>query len=303
MKVLMIFIDGLGIGCQDETNPYLSAATPYTDKLLGGHVLFAGVDKIINKFAVMIPTDACLGVAGLPQSATGQTTLWTGVNAALAVGRHINQYPDLKLKDIIIKHSIMKILGEAGKKVTFANAYRSEFFKMVRERKLGLSTSTLVALSSGTRLRTIDDLKRGNAVYQDFTNKMLIDWGYDVEVLSARQAGINLARIAEDHDFTLYEYFITDRIGHKQDLAAAVDTYEKLDLFIQTAVENSNLDEMVIMIVSDHGNIEDISTATHTLNKVATFIISYQVEKLPWPAISSLTDITPFVRRTILDKI
>ncbi|MEN6462357.1 MAG: metalloenzyme, partial [Syntrophomonas sp.] len=131
MKVLMIFIDGLGIGARAETNPYLNAATAFMDKILGGHMLFSGINTIVKDIAVMIPTNACLEVPGIPQSATGQTTIWTGMNAAQAVGRHINQYPNLELKDIIIKHSIMKLLSEAGKKVTFANAYRNEFFKMV----------------------------------------------------------------------------------------------------------------------------------------------------------------------------
>jgi hypothetical protein len=300
VKVLMIFIDGLGIGARAVTNPYYGARTVFMDKLLGGHILFSGINATLKDIAVIIPTNACLEVAGIPQSATGQTTIWTGINAARAVGRHINQYPNLELKNIIIKNNIMKLLNEAGKKVTFANAYRNEFFKLVRESKLGLSTSTLVAITSGTRLRTIDDLSRKNAVYQDFSNKMLLDWGYDIPIISAIEAGENLAGIAQDHDFTLYEYFISDRIGHKQDLSMAVQVYEELDRFIQSTVESSNLNDMVVMIVSDHGNIEDLSTGTHTNNLVPTIIISNQVKNLEWKNIVSLTDITPFVLKILL---
>lgn len=300
MKVLMIFIDGLGIGARNENNPYLNARTFFMDKIIGGHILFTDIKATLKDYAVIIPTDACLGVPGIPQSATGQTTIWTGINAAQVVGRHINQYPNLELKEIIIKNSIMKLLYEAGKKVTFANAYRNEFFKMVRERKLGLSTSTLVAITSGTRLRTIDDLRQRNAVYQDFTNKMLVDWGYDIPIISALEAGENLAKIAQEHDFTLYEYFISDRIGHKQDLPAAVKIIENLDRFIQAAVNSSNLNELVIMIVSDHGNIEDMSIGTHTNNPVPTIIINNHVKSLEWENILSLTDITPFVQKILL---
>lgn len=300
MKVLMIFIDGLGIGARNENNPYLNARTLFMDKIMGGHILFTDIKATLKDYAVIIPTDACLGVPGIPQSATGQTTIWTGINAAQVVGRHINQYPNLELKEIIIKNSIMKLLYEAGKKVTFANAYRNEFFKMVRERKLGLSTSTLVAITSGTRLRTIDDLRQRDAVYQDFTNKMLVDWGYDIPIISALEAGENLAKIAQEHDFTLYEYFISDRIGHKQDLPAAVKIIENLDRFIQAAVNSSNLNELVIMIVSDHGNIEDMSIGTHTNNPVPTIIMNNHVKSLEWENILSLTDITPFVQKIIL---
>lgn len=296
----MIFLDGFGIGDRTHTNPYLSAATPFMDHLLGGHLLFSDVSAIVGQSAVMIPTDACLGVAGLPQSATGQTTIWTGINAAQAVGRHVNKYPTRELKNIIANHSIMKILNQAGKKVTFANAYRKEFFKLVRDRKLSYSTSTLITISSGVPLRNLDDLKRGDAVYQDFTNSKLVEWGYDVPVISAGEAGKRLATIAEKHDFTLYEYFISDHIGHQQELSEAIQLYEELDRFMQAAVESTDGNNTVIIIVSDHGNIEDLSTGTHTTNMVPTFIINSQIDTLNWESINSLVDITPFVLKILL---
>lgn len=100
-KVLMIFIDGFGLGARRDDNPYFFARTPFFDQLLGGHILYADSQVVQGDRAVMIPTDACLGVPGIPQSATGQTTLWTGINAAQAVGRHINAYPTPKLREII----------------------------------------------------------------------------------------------------------------------------------------------------------------------------------------------------------
>jgi bisphosphoglycerate-independent phosphoglycerate mutase (AlkP superfamily) len=35
VKVLMIFIDGLGIGARNENNPYLNARTFFMDKIIG----------------------------------------------------------------------------------------------------------------------------------------------------------------------------------------------------------------------------------------------------------------------------
>jgi len=62
MKTLLLFIDGFGIGGEDEQiNPFIDAKTPNLDKIRENHIV--------------IPTDATLGVEGIPQSATGQNTL------------------------------------------------------------------------------------------------------------------------------------------------------------------------------------------------------------------------------------
>ncbi len=295
MKVLMIFVDGFGLGSKTESNPYVFANTPYLDKLIGGHCLYKETGKLLRHNAAVIPTDSLLNVEGIPQSATGQTTLWTGLNAAKIAGEHINAYPTPELQVIISTNSIMKVLKDKGKKVTFANAYRKEYLTIAKEQGLHLSTSTLVALSAGQTLRTIDDLAADQAVYQDFTNRLLVKWGYDISIITPEKAGHNLAGIVKEHDFTLYEYFISDRIGHKQDMVAAVQIYEEMDTFLGTCVNRLDLDETLVLIVSDHGNIEDLSLKTHTYNPVPTIIIHDDIAAANCEMISSLTDITPFI--------
>ena len=295
MKVLMFFIDGFGLGSRGEENPYFFAPTPFLDGLLGGHVLYKDSPVVYSQQAVMIPTDACLGVAGIPQSATGQTTLWTGINAAKELGSHINAYPTRRLREIIQQYSIMKTLSDLGQKVTFANAYRSEYFKLVEQRKAHHSTSTLVALSSGQPLRSIEDLNRSNAVYQEFTNRILVEWGYPVKEITPEQAGKNLASLARQYDFTLYEYFISDRIGHARDLAGAIEVYQMLDRMMADCIADLDLQDTMMIIVSDHGNLEDISQKGHTLKKVPTIVIHDHYKKTRFDQIASLTDVTPFV--------
>jgi len=68
-EMIFIFIDGFGIGKEDASvNPLANPELP-------------NINYILNK-AGAIPTDACLDVPGLPQSATGQTTIFTGQNAS-----------------------------------------------------------------------------------------------------------------------------------------------------------------------------------------------------------------------------
>ena len=249
----------LGIGRITRKKPLFPRSYPGSGWAAGGHILFSGVGMLERPDMVLIPTDTTLGVPGIPQSATGQTTLWTGINAARAVGRHVHAFPNEELRGIIARHSIMKVLCQRGKKVTFANAYRPEYFDGVRRGKYRHSTSTLTALSGGVRLRTIEDLKKGKAVYQEFTNKLLQEMGFSIEEVSPRTAGMRLARLSVEHDFTLYEYFITDRVGHARDMGKAVKVLQALDEFIGEVLLTIDPVNTMVIITSDHGNIEDVS--------------------------------------------
>ncbi|MBI2247843.1 MAG: metalloenzyme, partial [Armatimonadetes bacterium] len=76
--MLLFFVDGLGLGPDDaEINPVVAARTPCLEGLLG-RKMTAPSDVIKNDGALLVPTDATLGIDGLPQSATGQTALLTG---------------------------------------------------------------------------------------------------------------------------------------------------------------------------------------------------------------------------------
>lgn len=288
----MIFLDGFGLGDREEYNPYYSAHTRFLDEVMGGHLMFADCGQVATKQARLIPTDACLGVPGLPQSATGQTTLWTGVNAARSLGRHLAAYPNAALREILKQSSLFRVLGEVGFRATFANAYRPEYFEAVRAKKSRWSTSSQAVMSGGQSFRTVDDLKEGRAVYHDFSNKMLIELGHQVDIISPEQAGLNLANLALNHDFTLYEYFITDRIGHRGDIQQGIEVLEVLDSFIGAAANVLNARDLLI-VASDHGNFENMSIKGHTCNRVPTLLIGFNLpEKIP---ISSLVDIMPFI--------
>ena len=110
-RVILVFVDGLGIGGGDAgVNPVHSGACPHLSGMLRRSK----------------PIDACLGVPGVPQSATGQTTLLTGINAAQVVGRHVEGFPNAELKTIIRRHSLFARLSQAGLTSTFANGYWAE---------------------------------------------------------------------------------------------------------------------------------------------------------------------------------
>ncbi len=209
--------------------------------------------------------DARLGIPGIPQSATGQASLLTGANVSRIVGGHLAGLPNIAIREIITSESIFTKLAREGLRGTFANAFTDIFFKREKPR---ISASTQSALAGGIKLRMTDDVKNGKALYHDFTNFFLREMGYDLEIFSPRRAGEILAEIACEHDFTLYEYFITDIMGHRGDLQAASIEVAKVDLFIHSVLACADPRRDLVIVTSDHGNMEDIAVKTHTLNRV-----------------------------------
>lgn len=299
MHFVMIFLDGFGLG-EKEDNPIVAADTPYLDELLGGHLLWGKERKIVRDKVYLTPLDASLGVPGIPQSATGQTTLWTGVNGAKAIGKHLNAYPDENLIKIINENSIFKQLAEQGKKVTFANTFTDFYEELVATRKRRHTASTLSALAGGLTLRKLPELLAGQGVYQDMTHVILREMHPEVPLISPYKAGENLGKLALNYDFTLYEFFQTDFWGHRQNWEKAVSLVEQIDEFIGGFMSVVADEDVIWLLTSDHGNIEDLRVRTHTENPVPALLWS----NLPieWPNWESLEDVTPTIVQLLKKK-
>src|SRR5258706_5440358 len=286
MSVLLFCIEGLGIGTRGPHNPLdgLDNAGPLAN--------FQDEPAAIPFGGILAPTDACLGVAGRPQSASGQTTILTGINAPAIIGQHKQGFPNQTLLDIIREHSIFLQLKRAGvSEITFANTYTQQFFE---RRPRWISATTAAVEAAGLRFNIVSDLKAGRAVFHDFTNATLIERGENVDLRTPEEAGEVLAGIGAAHDFTLYEYFITDKMGHAQDFEAARSVLKMLARFIRSLLANLDLKNATVILTSDHGNIEDISLRNHTLNPVPTIVWGHQRERIA-AGIHNLADITPSI--------
>jgi 2,3-bisphosphoglycerate-independent phosphoglycerate mutase len=231
-------------------------------------------------------------VEGRPQSASGQTTILTGVNAPAALGYHKQGFPNEALREILNHHSIFLQLKRAGiVPNTFANAYRQKFFET---RPRWVSATTVAVEAAGMHFRDLDDLQAGRAVFQDYTNEMLIERGLPTSKRTPEQAAEILASIAREHRFTLYEYFITDKTGHAQDMEAARLVLTNLARFVRHLLSLLDLNRTTVLLTSDHGNIEDLSSRNHTLNLVPTLIWGEHRETVA-ACIRNLADITPAI--------
>jgi 2,3-bisphosphoglycerate-independent phosphoglycerate mutase len=284
MKILFIFIDGFGLGEDDAfKNPICAANTPAFDKLFAEGLVMA--------------TDPTLGVPGLPQSATGQTAIFTGVNAPEAVGRHVNAQPTKPLRDIIEHDNLFKELARKGFRAANANVYRQEYLERMNDpsdKRYKPSVTSVMTMSAGLEFLRVEDYNSGKGIYHDITGKIIVESGYDSHVITPEEAASRYYNIARKHDFTLFEYFMTDLVGHKMDMKLAIETIETLDSFIGEVLTQMKPEEDVLFITSDHGNIEDITVKTHTMNLVPTIIYGNlpQREKI---AVKSLIDIKPAV--------
>lgn len=284
--VLLFFIDGLGIGTRGDHNPLGLTAG------LGPLAHFQNESSEVLLDGIVVPTDPRLDVEGRPQSASGQTTILTGINAPMRLGYHKQGFPNEAMREIIGEFSIFKQLEQLniGPNV-FANAYTPRFFS---EKPRWKSATTCAVEASRMGFRKLPDLLGRKALFHDFTNGHLRAMGFDVPLFSPEDGAEILSGLAKTHRFTLYEHFLTDKIGHDRDLEWAVKHLPVLARLIRETLALIDLERTTFILTSDHGNIEDLSVRNHTLNDVPTIIWGRQKEETA-RRIRDLADITPAI--------
>jgi hypothetical protein len=269
--LLFVFLDGFGLGDANSTNPLFFHGCPKLEKRLGAR-LIKGIDIYENNVLVR-GIDACLGIEGIPQSATGQTSLLTGQNAQAMLGYHLPAFPNEELVGIINEHSLLKTIVQKGYRATFANAYTEQYFEKAATRRYPHSVTTNCALAAELRFRTLCDLKKNEAVYWDITRSHLYkDAEKSFLQIRPADAARHLAELATIHEFTLFECFEPDLIGHKRSVLDALFFLDKIDRFLDELINRMG-SNTTLLICSDHGNIEDLRNGTHTVNRVPLIVL------------------------------
>ena len=269
-KLVLLFIDGVGLGDDTAENPVRELFSDFLD----GSRLVRRSEALHCAEAVMIPTDAVMGVSGTPQSATGQASIFTGLNTQKMLGTHIPAFPSDRLAVLVEQRSLMRVLRDAGIRVTSANLYSREFFQKRESARRNLfPVSTLTIRASGVPFRYPDDYRAGKAVFADITNELLRSRGWDVPLSTPEEAAGRMARIVEEADFLFFEYFMTDLHGHKRNGEAVRACVDILSRFTRELWLRIRSPHTGILVVSDHGNAEDMVVGDHTLNLVPTILI------------------------------
>lgn len=290
--MIFLFLDGVGLGEDDpQVNPLAAPAYPVIADLLGGKAPVRASGIVEGPGAHLIPTDAQMGVGGRPQSATGQAALLTGLNAPQLLGEHYGPRPDDRVRAILDRAGIFRRLVNSGKQPCFCNAYPQRYFDVIRSGRRRLSAVPYAAVGGGQRLLTAADLMAGRALSSDFTNQAWRDeLGYaDAPVYTPAEAGALLWRLAQPYDFLFFEHWMTDVLGHEGGLAAAVALLQRFDGFLGGLAAAADLENTLIIVASDHGNVEDCSHGKHTTNPALTLLIGSARTQYA-PRIHALTD-------------
>jgi 2,3-bisphosphoglycerate-independent phosphoglycerate mutase len=275
-RVIFLFLDGVGLGEDDPAvNPLAAECYPTLAHLLDHHLPIAQTGRLSTAHADLIPTDAQMGIPGRPQSATGQAAILTGSNAPQRLGEHYGPRPDARVRAILDQGSLFRRLQQAGLRPYFCNAYPQRYFDAINRGKRLLSAVPYAATVGGLALLTHADLCAGRALAADFTNAGWRDeLGYtDVPVYTPEAAGRQLWEIAQNYDFIFFEHWLTDVLGHAGDLPAAVANFQRIDGFLAGLLQVADLANTLIIISSDHGNIEDCSHGKHTENLALTLLL------------------------------
>jgi hypothetical protein len=286
----MIFIDGVGIGKKDyEFNPFFK----YDFKSF--QEIFGKIPSLENSFLTangfyLFPTDARLGVEGLPQSGTGQASIFCGINAPQIVGKHFGPYPYSTTVPLIKEKNIFLHYKNQNRKSFFANAYPQVFFDYINSGKSRLSVTSLSYISTGMKLNNEIDVLNGRALTAEITNER---WnsklGYSLPIITPQTAAERLLKIADENDFTLYEFFLSDHIGHGRIKNEFDQIFRNIDLFLLHLMKNIPND-ITFVVCSDHGNLEDLSIKTHTMNPALTITGGKHASELA----GSIKDISQF---------
>lgn len=290
--VLFLFIDGIGLGPNRPTNP-LAAPGPHWAHLSRNTGWTATTSPIDTPTHVFRPVDATLGVEGLPQSGTGQASLFSGVNCAKRAGRHYGPFPHSSSKPVLATHNLFQRVqpGLSPEDCAFANAYPPAFFEK-RARRDRWTVTTLCSRQAGVRLRSTDDARHNQALPADLVGDA---WNERLDIAipqqSAAEAGRTLYHIMQTHRLTLFEYYETDKAGHGRSHLSISTILGRLDAVLGSLLDAYTPETDLLLVCSDHGNLEAPNQKPHTRHPVP--LVAYGCGASAFRSATTLTDVTP----------
>jgi 2,3-bisphosphoglycerate-independent phosphoglycerate mutase len=300
-RFLFLFLDGVGLGEDDpEKNPFSRAHLPNLESLLGGQKFTSAAAPLKNGKATLLGIDANLGVPGLPQSATGQAVLLTGKNIPGILGYHYGPKPNPPVAGFLQQETLFHTLKDNGLKTAYLNAFPPRYFQGIHSGRRLYSAIPLAAASSGLALRGIADLENGQALSADFTGQGWRDHlGFpETPLLTPAGAGKRLSSLGSGSNFSLFEYWMSDYAGHHQDMEQACQILSIFDQVLGGLLSDWDGEDSLILITSDHGNLEDLSTRRHTPNPPPAVLIGKPAIRETFTlSLTSTADIAPAIYR------
>jgi 2,3-bisphosphoglycerate-independent phosphoglycerate mutase len=303
MHILLLFLDGIGLGDDDpDVNPFAVANTPNLLALTNGKRWLRGIGRQESKRANFVPTDPRLGVPGRPQSATGQAAILTGKNVPQMIGEHYGPKPNLAIRELLAEDNFFKQVVAHSKKAALLDAYPPMWHHDHDRGKSLRSSYQQAAYESGQRLFGLEDVKAGEALTPEWTGE---SWHTylklkDTPVYTPFEAGQQLVKLSREYDFAMHSHWMTDMVGHRGPLQRGVDLLELFDGVMAGVLDCWDDAEGLVIITSDHGNMEEIGNRNHTENDVPTVIIGQEKTAFA-EGLHDLSDLVPRMSKLLLD--
>jgi 2,3-bisphosphoglycerate-independent phosphoglycerate mutase len=273
-KVAWLMLDGVGISNFHDQHPFQNQDTPTLTKLGISSVRHVSETEFVSH-----PIDATLGVEGLPQSGTGQTTLLTGINAAKVMGRHYGPWPGPSLKPLL-EQSLPVQLSKAGLTVRLANHYPQRYLEAIKSGKRKLNAIAFAMTLAGAKLEhgippMLTDPEDPNGTPLEQVKA----WGREF--------------MGSNANLTIFDAWWSDHLGHHGTLLEAQDHVARLEAFVTGALEAREANTL-FLVTSDHGNFEDVGIKTHTFAPVPLVAIGQGA--LEFENVTDLTGVAPALK-------
>jgi 2,3-bisphosphoglycerate-independent phosphoglycerate mutase len=306
-RFIFFFLDGVGIGEAVYRNPFYEAQAEFFP-------FYKGNPGLPDKTPIK-PIDALLGVEGVPQSGSGQTSLYTGENIPKILGQHRDSYPNRLMRKIIREKNILRRLKDRGYQAVFINAYPahkhffsapniqilpsgelhfSDEFPALFKRRISVTTCMMV--TAGQVPFDEKDILAERSIFQEYSNRWLNEKGLPLPEFTPEKAAEILYNSAQHYDFLLYEYFQTDIFAHRRGFDDQVQLIKDLNTLMGKLISMLDPSKDTLLVTSDHGNLEDSTQKNHTCNSVPLIVWGYQANQLR-DNINKITDVTQAVLR------
>lgn len=211
--------------------------------------------------------DATLGVAGLPQSGTGQSCWLTGQNAVALMGEHFGPHPGPTLQKLLRAQSLPVRLAHAGARLALVNYYAPEYLAAQTGGRNRMGCFPFAFRAAGLPLNPPDLPPLRVSLGLGFQEP----WTPFQTVTEVQRAGYALGRAAKDWDLLVADLWFSDLLGHLGREDAPPTVIETGFAYMQrlNALLTGILDAGArVVISSDHGNFEDLGVKSHTVARV-----------------------------------
>jgi hypothetical protein len=183
------------------------------------------------------------------------------------MGRHFGPWVPTGARATLAERSLFRQAQAAGHSVTFANAYPVGHMDVGGSGARRPGAFPFAARAASLLERDEGSVRRGEGLVSSITTdswRRYVD--PDAPIVDPVNAGECLARISSQNDLTIFAHYDTDYVGHRGDFGAAVSVLQRVDAFLGGVLAGRS-DDTLVLLTSDHGNLEDVSSG-HTRNNV-----------------------------------